>query len=183
MNWSILLFGILPLLFFVVVDAFSGPKLALGTAIVLALAEGVVSYFLFGEMDSLTIYSLLTVIGLAVVSLYFRKPIYFKMQPVLVSIILGGILLFSYLNHEPIFLTIVTKYSQFFPEQMQEQLSNPYFAQILTRLTRNTAVAVFAHGALVAFAAWKLSNWWWIAARVVGFYLFALVAALYTRFF
>lgn len=181
MNWSVLLLGIIPLFFFVVVDSFAGPKWALWTAATLALIEAIVSFFIFGELDSLTILSLLTVILLAVVAYRMKKPLYFKLQPVLMSLILGGILLVSYFVNEPLFLNMMIKYKEFYPEDFINLINQSEFQKLLTLYTRNVGVAMIFHGFVTAYAAWKMSNWWWILIRGVGFYFFLILAAFVTR--
>mgnify|MGYP005653480877 CR=1 FL=1 len=61
MNYSFLLLGILPLLIFVIIDAFSNIKAALISAIIIAIGEAILSIFIFKEIDSLTIFSLQSV--------------------------------------------------------------------------------------------------------------------------
>lgn len=181
MNWSFLLMGILPLLFFVIVDSFAGPKAALFTAIILAVGEAIFSFYLFGEIDSLTIFSLILVVVLAAVAFQRQNSLYFKFQPVILSAILGIILLTSYLINEPLLVSMATKYKDFFPPEQQQLVTHPQIIKMFEILTLNSAFAFFGHALVTAYAAWKLSNWWWIAIRGIGFYLFAFLSVIASR--
>ena len=54
MNASSTILGILPLIVFVILDSFLGPKKALISAIVLAFVEAVYTIYTFGELDIVT---------------------------------------------------------------------------------------------------------------------------------
>ncbi|MFN8369657.1 MAG: hypothetical protein U0T83_03425 [Bacteriovoracaceae bacterium] len=78
MNYGSLLLGIIPLLAFVIIDSVLNQKAALISAIVLAVLEAIVSYYLFHEIDLVTIFSLTLVILLAVTSYKKIQPFYLK---------------------------------------------------------------------------------------------------------
>ena len=80
MRWvTILLFslflGLLPLLAFVIVDTFLSMKAALITTVVMAVVEAIWTYFTFNELDSVTIFTLVSVLIMALIS-YKNKRLF-----------------------------------------------------------------------------------------------------------
>ena len=183
MNLTALLFGIVPLVVFVIVDSFSGLRTALITAIVLALLETGLSLYLFGEIDGVTAVSLVLVIGMAAVSYYTESSIYFKVQPAILSLLFGVTFLVTYWMEQPILYTMAMKYKEQLPPMMGLQLSLPLMQKMLQVVTHFAGYAMLAHGLLVGWAAVKLSNWWWITIRVVGLYLFLGISVFITRWY
>ena len=95
---------------------------------------------------------------------------------------LAAVLLGSYLIKEPLFVTMATKYKDFLPEEIRERIARPEMIQQYTTLTLYVAIALFGHAAVTAFAAQKMSNWWWLAIRGFGFYFFLAAATIALRF-
>lgn len=176
MNTSSILMGIVPLIIFVVIDSFLDMKYALVGAILSAFLEGIVSYVLYKEIDSVTIFSFVTIIILAFITYRTNSPTFFLFQPVLVSMVLSLSLLISYALKRPLFLTFMMKYKNQLPEMMQQQLGNPLFLKLLQYATFYTGIALTFHAIATAFAALKLSKWWWLIIRGVGFYVFLFMA-------
>lgn len=175
MNSGAILLGILPLIFFVIVDSFSGMKAALISAVILCLIEAIMSYYFFHELDLVTLFSFFLVLVLAGTSYYCKTSIFFKFQPVILSVTLGIWFIISYWMDNPLLLTMMIKYKNQMPAQLQENLQNPLYMKLLKIATHYCGFAFIAHGGVTAFAALKLSNWWWIAIRGIGFYvLFSL---------
>lgn len=182
MNTTALLMGIIPLLAFVIVDSFAGMKAALLTTVLLALAEAVITYRLFGELDSVTWFSLLTVLLMALASYRFRQPIYLKMQPVVLSAIFGLVLLASFFMGHPLLYEMTIKYQDFYGPEVSGQFQRPEVIAILVQSTWTVGVGLLMHAALTAWAAMRLSNWWWLAIRGIGFYVFCFLAFIAARF-
>lgn len=165
-----LLAGIIPLIVFVLVDSFAGLKAGLITAVVFALLEVVFTLIYFGELDYVTAVSVLLVLGFAGVSYKKKSDHWFKMQPVVLSILFAAILLVSSLIGRPFLYEMALKYQEVFP-QLKMQLAHPLGHIFYQRSNLFLGFGFLAHAGATYFAAKKLSNWWWIAARGVGFYL------------
>lgn len=178
MNTSSWLIGILPLLAFALVDTFLGLKSALIAALVLAVAEVAWSWHYFGELDQISILSLLLIAIFGYLSWKKGHPLLFKLQPSLISLILGLWLLISWLNNDPLFNAMAHKYAKLLPQQVQDSLSNPHYLELLERITLTTGTGLLIHAAVSAWAAWKLSTWWWLAIRGIGFYVFCFIAMI-----
>ncbi len=178
MNYSSLLLGILPLLAFVIIDSVLNQKAALISAIILAVLEAIVSYILFHEIDLVTIFSLTLVILLAVTAYKQNSSFLFKMQPVILSLFLGAALVISYAYNKPILYMMMLKYQNQMPVQIKEQITHPYFIALFRLSTFTLGIALFVHALVTYIAAIKLSNWWWIALRGIGFYVLCFIAMM-----
>jgi len=172
MNSSALLIGILPLFIFVLVDTFAGLKAALISTVAVAILEGVFSLYYFGEIDSVTIFSLITVVIFCYISFRKKDPLFIKLQPAILSFLMALVLIISFSINEPLLLNLATKYKELYPPQFRSQFSNPHFLKMLEISTLSMGIGLLAHAIVTALAAFKLSNWWWLAVRGIGFYFF-----------
>jgi len=175
-NTAIFFLGIIPLFVFVLIDSFMGPKAGLIAAAVLAAAEAIGTYYYFGKLDMETAASLFLVLLLAGVSYQSGSTMFIKFQPVVLSVGLGGFLLVSsYMGH-PLMLEMAQKYQSLVPEKQRMLLSHPRMIKTLVIMSHYLGWALLAHAGATAYGALKMSNWWWIAIRGIGFYLFAFIA-------
>jgi len=124
-----------------------------------------------------------TILLFAGLSYYFRNEIYIKFQPVILSIIFGLSLIISYFFSKPLLYEFSLKYRSFFSENQQQVLFHPQSIALLKFATPCLGVALLLHAFVTALAAIKLSNWWWIAIRGIGFYLFSFLSFVVARLF
>ena len=181
MDTASIALGILPLFAFVVVDSFLGIKAALITTVALAILETIFSIYFFGDIDIVTISSLLLVFALAIYSWRTKKDIYIKLQPVFLSFAFSVILIVSFLVEQPILLKMMIKYAHLMPENIQLNLENDVIQMTLSLNTLTLGISLFLHGLVTLYAALKLNNWWWIAIRGISFYVFMLISMIATR--
>jgi len=183
MNYLALLIGIVPLFIFVLVDTFAGLKTALISTVAMAVFEGIFSLYYFGEIDSVTIFSLITVVVFCYISFRKKDPLFIKLQPAILSLLMGLVLIISFAINEPLLLNLATKYKELYPPEFQLQFSNPQFLKMLEISTLSMGIGLLAHAIVTALAAFKLSNWWWLAVRGVGFYFFVGLSLIIQKSF
>ena len=181
MNYVAVFAGIIPLLVFVIVDMFSGLKTALITAVVLALAEGGLSFYLLGEIDWITGCSVGLIVVLAAISYYTKSSLQFKLQPVILSALFGLFFLVTFFLGKPILLELMLKYRDALPLEVQTALHFSPFLHLLKLSSCYMGWAFLAHAILTLWAALKLNNWWWIAMRGIGFYAFMFAAIIIAK--
>lgn len=169
--WSIL-GGLLPLIVFVIADSFFGLKKGILLAIVAALLELILSLILFKTIDFFTGSSLFLICVMGVASWKMKSALLFKMQPVVVGVFFSLVFLISYIIDKPILTLMLVKYKSIFSLDVREKISNPLVLQWFDLSTLYCGLSIFAQSMLVAWAAVKLNNWWWLIFRGVGFYLF-----------
>ncbi len=178
-----LFIGILPLLAFVIVDSFLGLKHALIATAVLALLEVLFTIYYFGEVDFISGLSLVLVFFFCYLSFRKKSDFFIKMQPVLLSLLIGLILITSYFLNRPFLLEFSLKYKALLPSNFAVMLENPHFKKLLSLSTLTLGFSHFLHAGGVYWSAIKLNNWWWIIMRGVGYYLFMLLGLLSARIF
>ena len=174
--------GLIPLLLFVIVDSFGGLKKGIFVAALAAVLELVLSLILLKTVDIVSIASLVLVVVMGFVAIKMRSPTVFKMQPVVVGGVLSFTLVGSFVIGSPLFRVFVKKYKGFMPPRAVELFTSPLGLEFLGLATLYCGIGIFLQSLLVAWAAVKLNNWWWIAFRGVGFYLFSIGAMLLARY-
>ncbi len=180
-----LFLGLLPLIAFVVVDALLSIKAALLTTVFMAIGEAIWTYITFKELDSVTIFTLVSVLIMALISYKKQTPIFIKLQPAILSAVFATGLIVSYLINRPFILLMMEKYNGFAPTAMEQQLktllTQNWFRQMLVTNTWTMGVMLYVHGIVTTFAAFKLGNWWWLALRGIGFYIFLFASMILAR--
>lgn len=171
LDWSILLLDAVPLLIFVIVDSLSNMRYAIVGALVAAALELGYSLYRFGAIDEFSIASVGLILIFGGLSIKFDNPLYFKFKPVVLSSITALVFLVAYALSKPLLLLAADRYREIFPEQMQAILGQPRIRQIFARASLYMGFGCIVHAAAVAWAALRLSNWWWLVTRTGGAYL------------
>lgn len=81
----------------------------------------------------------------------------------------------------PIIYEMMTKYAHLYPPELKSQMTHPIMIELFKLFTLIFGYGLFVHGALTAWVALKLSNWWWIAMRGIGFYAIMGLSFYITR--
>jgi len=171
--------GILPIIVFVILESFTGKRAALVSAVIMAALELIFSLTVYGGIDELTILGFVLV-GVAVfLSVKTDNDLFFKFQPVALGVILSlTFFVFYYILDRPLLTAMFDKYMAGSYAQISRGMPKEFFLRILTVLSRDLVFWFLLHAALIAWAALRLSKWWWFAIRVPGFYIILFVACL-----
>lgn len=183
MNISMLIFGILPLLAFVVIDSFAGLRAGIIGGILFALAEVIYSLIFYQTLDELTLGSAILVILFGLISYKRKKEIYFKLQPVFVGLIFSIVFGVMQLLGKPLLVIMLQKYQFMLPEQMRLLSTQEAMLNLLARLSGILAIGFLVHATLVAYAAFRMSKWWWLIIRGLGLYFMLFICVVVVRFF
>jgi len=175
------LLGLLPLLAFVVIDSLLSTKAALISTIVLAITEATFTLIYFGELDFVSIFTLVFVLILAAVSFFRKNTLFLKLQPAIVSLVVACLLLGSYFMGHPFLLEMAIKYGPYFPTNVATQLQHPYIQGLLSSNTWTMGVCFLFHAGVTTYAALRMGNWWWLAMRGIGFYVFMFSSMIWAR--
>ncbi len=178
MNSSAILFGVLPLIVFAIVDSFSSLKYALVSATLLAFLEMGFSFYYIGKLDIVTGFSVFLIIVLAATAYTNKKGIYLKMQPTVFSAILGLAMIILYFAGHPILYEMMHKYQSALPGQYTMMMQNPAMIEITKLSSHYCGYSLLLHAAANAWAALKLNNFWWIAIRISTFYFFLFIGMI-----
>ena len=181
MNASVLFFGILPLLVFVIIDSFAGLRSGVIAAIIFAAAEAIYTLVVYKTIDNITIGSTVLVLIFGLMSLKANKPIYLKLQPVVLGVIMGLVLIVMQFLDKPLLVMMVEKYQVMLPEEVRAMLTSPEYLHMLARLSGILGWGFLIHAALVAYSAFYMNKWWWLVIRGIGFYIMLLICAILAR--
>lgn len=182
MSASAIFLGILPLLAFVLIDSFAGLKSGVIAAIAFALAETAYTLFIYQTIDSLTVGSTVLVLVFGVLSLKSNNAIYLKLQPVVLGVAFGLVLLVMQLLNQPLLVMMVEKYQFMVPEELRSQLIHKTYLTMLARLSGILGFGFLIHAGLVAYSAFYMSKWWWLVFRGIGLYIMLFACGIYIRF-
>lgn len=182
MSFSYILFGVLPLLAFVIIDSFLGLKAGVWSAIFLAAIEALYTLYEFGTLDELSIASMIFVALFGLVSLRYNNPIFIKIQPVFLGVCFGIIALVFQVINKPILIFMLNKYASILPVELQNNIENPLMQNLLARLSCYLGFGFLLHASVVAYAAFRMSNWWWLIIRGIGLYIMMALCVLMARF-
>lgn len=181
MNISVLIFGILPLLAFVVIDSFAGLRAGIIGGILFALAETVYSLVFYQTIDELTLGSTALVVFFGLVSYKSQKEIYFKLQPVLVALVFSIVFGVMQVLGKPLLVTMIQKYQFMLPEQMRLLSAQQPMLTLMARLSGILAYGFLIHAIFVAYAAFCMSKWWWLIIRGIGLYFMLFICVVLVR--
>ena len=173
MSVSFVLYGLVPLLLFVILDMFAGIRIALVTAFLAAVGELFVIHHQTGEWDKLSFIAAGLILVLGYFSWKTNDKKYVKFQPVILSLLLAGFLAYMQLSTEPLIFRYQSIILQILPESYKDYFTDPAFINLLNFFT-NWAIGLFIiNAALIAYTAIYCSTWIWIIARGFGFWILA----------
>lgn len=167
-----------PLVLFVIIDAYYGLK----TGVLSALVTGTIAtgffFWIKGEFDwSATIVLLL--LGLTgYVSIRLNDSFYFKLQPFITGTFTALFLAYFQFFDQPLFVKLLPKIQDIMPSEMQSQLDNPVYLQMMGELNLHIIIWTLAHAMIMGWAALKWSNKFWISAKVLNIPFVVLMSFL-----
>lgn len=186
MSILLLLQGLLPLVVFALVDIFVGFRWAILAAMVCAVGEAALSWYMFHEIDRLTWLSLGLILVMGAVSYYLKSERLFKFQPVIMAAILAATMFYFQIFEQPLTVQMMPKIAPMLPVDRQHLMADSRMIESMGRMDALMIVAFVVHGALVAWSAIYKSTAVWLVMRGVGFYvlmaLVILVNALWSKF-
>ena len=175
MNITLVLFGILPLIAFAIIDTFAGVRWAVVSAAALAILELSYTVIVLKTIDAITITTVVLVILFATITYRTKNPIFFKFQPVILGTVFGLILLGYQLFYEPLLLVLADKYQVLFPKEQQILFQRPELREILGRASHFVGWGFIVHAGIVAYTALHMSKWWWLITRGFGVYIMMFI--------
>lgn len=170
MTWTIVLYGVLPLLVFAIVDFYASVKWAVIAAIACAFADIFITYFSLGMWDPGTIVAFVMIAILGIVTLRLENPLYVKLQPVMMAAVFSVILAYVQFVGGGIMAKYMPLIRSQLPAAMRTNLDNPKFVALMDQAVSGLILVFIVHGAWVAWAAYKKSTVTWLMVRGLGFW-------------
>lgn len=174
-----LLIIIIPLVVFALVETFGSVKTALIAAMIAAVAEVVFSYFYFGHIDSFSVASIFLVLLMGGLAYKKESRRIFYLKPAILSFAFGAFLVIAHLMGNHVLLDGITKYSELFSEDQRMLFSQDGMMKVLSLAGLTVGLSLMLHGLVSAWAAYKLSRWWWLTIAGLGVYLFMFIGLIF----
>jgi hypothetical protein len=171
MSFVYLLYGVVPLVVFVIVDAFADLKWAVVSAVAFAVLDVVISYRYLGGWDPGLVAALALLLLCGYAAVKSGNPLFVKLQPVLVAVIMALTVAYFQFVSTPLLQHYAPLLREMIPPDQQALLADPRFIAAGDRLVTATIPLFLVHGAWVAYTAMRCSNLVWILTRALGFWL------------
>lgn len=165
MSPTYLLIAILPLVAYVVVDAIWGLRAGILTAMAAILFILTYHYIEFSTIDTFILGEGLFILVFGLISLGLNNGRFFKLQPVVLGVLLVGLMLWFEVFSEPILLKMLPTMMKMAPE-FSEMFADPDFVVKLRRISAMMIVLLSLHTAMVAWSAFRWSNFAWLMTRL-----------------
>jgi intracellular septation protein A len=172
-QWQLLFFSMFPILAFAVVETISNRRNAVASAIVVSAAEFAFNSHQLGFLEVFSAISLLLFLALGVASLRSGRIVIFKFQPVLMGLLWAGAFwIHDARSGDRLLALILERHVRV--NELIPPYQRGYFAGYAATMSRSLPFLLVFHAGLTAYAALKLSTWWWFGIRTVGFHLLVL---------
>lgn len=133
--------------------------------------EAGLSLYATGGIDwiTVTIFAILLIGG--ALSLIFKNPLYFKLQPAVGSLLLAVVLIGSAIVGHPLMTELFDKYrsimmaNEALANALQTQAAIDHFRAVLAAITPTLGYAAVIHASLVVYTAYRSSNILWLFAK------------------
>ncbi len=169
MNATYFLLIVIPIIAFVAVDAFAGLRAGVISAMLLALIAFCANIYLIKTFEASSLIEPILILLLGWITLKFKDPRFIKFQPVITNGVFAVLLMYYQIFDTPFLQKYMPLFSHTMPPETQGIIMSPQFLVCMGALSKHLIYLFIVHGALVTWAALRLSNWWWLAARLAGY--------------
>ena len=177
MIWSVLLFDLVPLIAFAVLDALGNVRYALIGAIIAALLNLLYSQFFLGGVDAISLIFVGLIVFFAALSYYAQNPLFFKLKPAAIAFATASIMFATSAIGTPVMVEMADHYAPMMPEIAQTPLAQESLRAALARTNLYMGFGFTIYAIACAWAALRLSRWWWLAISGPGLYLIIAICA------
>ena len=129
---SSILLGLIPLILFAVLDSVANLNIALAVAILATILEAGYTIYKFGQLDAISVFSIVLVLFLIGMAYIKQQSILVKLKPAVLKAVIGLYFLITYWMGKPIFIELLTKYPELSTPEVQAMLMNPKGIQYFT---------------------------------------------------
>lgn len=176
---SLFWIGMLPVVTFVLLITVTTRRIALWAALISALIVPLAAWLWWGSVDELTLITLGMILIAVLLSLKTDNEVYFKLQPAVGGSIFAIVLfVFYFVLDRPLLSTMFDRYfAATYEKTLRGKISVYVFKEYLAVLSLDLIFGFIVHAGLVAFAAFRMTRWWWLAIRIPGLYLMLCLAS------
>jgi hypothetical protein len=179
MNSSLLWFGFLPVLGFLILDSFLGKGRALWGALILGAIETGYTIVLFGALDYLSLFAFVALAASVYASLRSKDEFFFKISGAIVNLFFAAAMLITfYAFHRALLVDAANKYMNL--DQLvalNPQLEKEMVLETFRLMSFQLPWWLVLHSLLTIYAAANWGKWAWAFVRVPGFILMLMLAS------
>lgn len=179
MNSSLLWFGFLPVVAFLVMDTFSGKRKALWGALILGMFEAGYTIAVFGALDYLSLLAFVVLAVFVVASLRTQDDFFFKIHGAVINVIFAAAMLIAFYGfHRALLVDAANKYLELDKLiAMNPQLEKESMLETFRLLSFQLPWWLILHSLLTIYAAANWGKWAWAFVRVPGFIIMLILAS------
>jgi intracellular septation protein len=155
------LLSFIPAAAYWLLETYTSLEIALIGGIVLGLIEMIAEKYFTGHVHTLSKLNISLVVGLGVISLAAREGVWFKLQPTLTGLAIGGYLLFQKLRGHSLMLDMLSDMKQ----------KAPLPPEAYRVMEWHMCVFLFAFAVWMAHVAVNTSTANWLFWKTGGFYI------------
>ena len=172
--------SLLPLIIFVLVDYYTRSlKAGVISAIAMATLMGGVSTWLLGKFDIEAIIIVITMLATGLIAIKTNSPLYFKFQPVITGVIFAAMLAYFQWFDTPLLVKMMPELlkklhdGKLISDAVYAHMSSDAATAMIYRFNRNIIFMMLIHAGLVAIAALRWRNLYWLMVKAAGIPLIA----------
>jgi intracellular septation protein A len=152
---KMMLISLAPIIAFIYVDEYYGPKAGVIAGISLGVLETLFLYLTEKRLDKFSLGSTLLILIMGSLSLLTGNQLFFKLKPAIVNIVMVMIVLGSSFMKKPIMLLFAKK-------QFGENFTpNPYMLSYFSGISYRLTFLLIFHTVLIVYSALYMSNAAW----------------------
>jgi len=167
--------SLIPLIAFAVLNYYKGLKFGVYSGMIASVLVGIGMWVFFDYFDYDLLIMVLLLFLLGYFSIRTENELFFKLQPVISSVISVLVLAFYQFFDQPLILKMSGKMQKLLPPEQVSLLQDEQVQQILVRMTGHGMLWILLHAAVLAYAAMKSSTTIWLCIKALFIPYFCLV--------
>ncbi len=183
MNSSVIWFGFLPVIGFLLLDSFSAKRVALLGALAMGIGEAAYSMIFIGAFDYISFLSLAIMAACIGAALRSRDDYFFKIHGAIVNFMLAAVMLVAWYGfHRALLLDMAIKYIGLEKlASLNPALDKDIVAESLRLMSFHLPWWLVLHSLLTVYAASNWSKWAWAFVRVPGYIITLFLASAFAQ--
>ena len=178
MLWTMLLFDLVPLIVFTILDTLGNMRYALIGAVIAAIINLLYSHLFLGGIDAISLVFVGIIVFSAALSYYAQNPLFFKLKPAAIACMTACIMLVTSAIDTPVMVEMVDQYAPMMPEMIKNPVEQERLLTVLERTNLYMGFGFIIYAIACTWAAFYMSRWSWLAISGPGLYLVITLCAV-----
>ena len=173
-----LLFDLVPLIVFTILDTLGNMRYALIGAVIAAIINLLYSHLFLGGIDAISLVFVGIIVFSAALSYYAQNPLFFKLKPAAIACMTACIMLVTSAIDTPVMVEMVNQYAPMMPEMIKNPVEQERLLTVLERTNLYMGFGFIIYAIACTWAAFYMSRWSWLAISGPGLYLVITLCAV-----